>query len=369
MEGVPVARSARPRSATIRDVAAKAGVSPMTVSRVINGQTGVGPETRAIVQETVAALGYTPNVAARSLATAAEPKIGVIYSNPSAAFMSDFLIGVFEEASARGVRLVLLKGEGGKPPAMARLKALAQSGVAGFIVTPPLGESATMLELLRDTGLPMAAVGAHAVQNAICVRIDDRQAAYEMTRHLIELGHRQLGFIVGNPDQVASVERLAGFYAAVRETSDVRTTVAQGDFSFASGLTAAEQLLDASPMPTAIFASNDDMAAAVVSVAHRRQLDVPQALTVVGFDDTPAAAMLWPPLTTVHQPVRELASEALRLLVEQTAAAEPVPAASSDHVLKHRIVRRQSTVAMPSPDRTKAIAADQGRDPSAPRDR
>jgi LacI family transcriptional regulator, galactose operon repressor len=332
------------------------GVSPMTVSRVINGQYGVGAETRAAVEDAVRALGYTPNVAARSLATSAEPKIGVIYSNPSAAFMSDFLIGVFEEASARGVRLVLLKGEGGKPPAEAQLRDLAASGVAGFIVTPPLGESRAMLELLGETGLPMAAVGAHAVEGAICVRIDDRGAAYEMTRHLIDLGHRRLGFIVGNPDQAASAERLAGFYAAVREVNDVRTTVAQGDFSFASGLSAAEQLLDTSEMPSAIFASNDDMAAAVISVAHRRQLDVPNALTVVGFDDTPAAVMLWPPLTTVHQPVRALASEALRLLVAEITAVEPSTAGRPDRVLEHSIVKRQST-AVVAPGRTGISAA------------
>ncbi|WBY09863.1 substrate-binding domain-containing protein [Sphingomonas sp. 7/4-4] len=215
-------------------------------------------------------------------------------------------------------------------------------------MTPPLGESPAVLELLRETGLPIAAVGAHAVEDAICVRIDDRRAAYEMTRHLLDLGHRRLGFIVGNPDQAASAERLAGFYAAVREADDVQTTVAQGDFSFTSGLRAAEQLLDASPMPSAIFASNDDMAAAVISVAHRRQLDVPHALTVVGFDDTPAAVMLWPPLTTVHQPVRELASEALRLLVAEINAAEQAPDRRPDRVLEHTIVKRQST-AIPSP--------------------
>ncbi|UZK67058.1 LacI family DNA-binding transcriptional regulator [Sphingomonas sp. M1-B02] len=343
--------SRRPRSATIKDVAARVGVSSMTVSRVINGQYGVGAETRAAVQAAISALDYTPNVAARSLVTAAEPKIGVIYSNASAAFMSDFLIGVFEEASARGVRLVLLRGEGGKPPPEARLREFAASGVAGFIVTPPLGESPAMIELLGETGLPIAAVGAHAVENAICVRIDDRRAAYEMTRHLIELGHRRLGFVTGNQDQVASAERLAGFQAAVQEVVEVRTAVAQGDFSFASGLTAAEQLLDADPMPSAIFASNDDMAAAVVSVAHRRQIEVPQALTVVGFDDTPAAVMLWPPLTTVHQPVRKLASEALRFLIAEIASTQHPLESRPDRVLAHMIVKRQSTAAVPPNDR------------------
>ncbi|WP_354072015.1 LacI family DNA-binding transcriptional regulator [Caulobacter sp. 1776] len=326
------------------DVAARAGVSAMTVSRVINGRSNVGAETRAAVHEAIRALGYTPNVAARSLVTSAELRIGVIYANPSAAFMSDFLTGVFEEASARGARLVLLKGgEGGGAPDKAAIDTLLAAGVGGVILAPPLGEAASVLRVLRKAGLPMAAVGAYGVRDAICVRIDDRHAAFEMARELIELGHRRLGFILGNPDQAASAERLAGFLAAVREAEGVSIVTAQGDFSFASGLAAAEQLLDASPPPTAIFASNDDMAAAAVSVAHRRQLDVPGELTVVGFDDTSAAVTLWPPLTTIHQPVRKLAAEALGLLAAEITAGQEPTDRRADHVLEYEIVRRQST--------------------------
>ncbi|MET3826260.1 LacI family transcriptional regulator [Sphingomonas sp. PvP055] len=324
------------------DVAAAAGVSAMTVSRVINGQPGVGADTRATVREAIRRLDYRPNQTARNLVTSTELRIGVVYSNPSAAFMSDFLTGVFEEASERGARLIIVKGEGGRLPPLAAIETLGASGVSGVILTPPLGESPAVLRVLRDAGIPFACVGAHRVPGAICVRIDDRQAAYEMTRDLIALGHRNLGFVVGNPDQAASAERLAGFHAAVRESEGVQTTVAQGDFSYASGLVAGEQLLDSAQPPTAIFASNDDMAAAIVSVAHRRQLDVPGELTVVGFDDTTAAVTLWPPLTTVHQPVRQLAAEALGLLVTEIAA----PKHTTDHaerVLPHSIIRRQST--------------------------
>lgn len=320
----------------------------MTVSRVINGRPGVGADTRVQVNEAIRTLGYRPNVTARSLVTSTELRIVVVYSNPSAAFMSDFLTGVFEEASARGARLILLKGEDGRPPPLAAFEELVASGVSGVILTPPLGESPAVLGMLRASGLPIASVGAHQVAGAICVRIDDRQAAYEMTRDLIGLGHRDLGFIVGNPDQAASAERLAGFHAAVREVDGIRTAVAQGDFSYASGLVAAEQLLDAARPPTAIFASNDDMAAATVSVAHRRHLGVPGELTVVGFDDTTAAVTLWPPLTTVHQPVRRLAAEALGLLATEIAAAQP-HVDRPDRVLAHSIVRRQSTA---SPNRT-----------------
>jgi LacI family transcriptional regulator len=155
---------------------------------------------------------------------------------------------------------------------------------------------------------------------------------------------------LGNPDQAASAERMAGFYAAVRETGGVDVQVVQGDFTYVSGLAAAEHLLALPKRPTAIFASNDDMAAAVVSVAHRRHLDVPTELTVVGFDDTTAASTLWPPLTTVHQPVRALAAEAFNLLIAEIAAKEGHSRVPRETILEHRIVERQSTGAhMSSP--------------------
>ncbi|QAY77394.1 LacI family DNA-binding transcriptional regulator [Sphingosinicella sp. BN140058] len=327
------------RGATIVDVAAHAGVSAMTVSRVINGRSGIRPETRAAVERAIKALAYTPNTAARSLVRSAELRIGIIYSNPSAAFMSEFLTGLFEEASSSGARLVLLKGEGGRPPTAAALTRFAASGLSGVILAPPLGESRSVLGAVRKWGIPVAAVGAYDVEGATCVRIDDRAAACEMTRHLIDLGHRRLGFVLGNPDQAASAERMAGFYDAVRAVDGVSVTVAQGDFSYASGLVAGEQLLSGPEQPTAIFASNDDMAAAIVSVAHRRHLDVPAELTVAGFDDTSAAVTLWPPLTTVHQPVRRLAAEALSAVIAEALCGANAP---SPRLLEHELIKRQS---------------------------
>jgi LacI family transcriptional regulator len=332
----------RARRATIKDVAAKVGVSPMTVSRAINGREGIRSETRAAVMAAIEALDYKPNAAARSLVTSAELRIGVIYSNPSAAFMSEFLTGAFEEAASRGARLVILRAPKGKSPSSKMLKNFIASGLSGVLLTPPLGDSVALLRLLADADLPTATIAAYAAESTVSVRINDREAAYEMSRHLLNLGHRRIGFIVGNPDQAASAERMAGFYEAVREFDNVETYIAQGDFSFDSGLIAAEQLLDRNPPPTAIFASNDDMAAAVVSVAHRRHMDVPQQLSVAGFDDTTTAVTLWPPLTTVHQPVRELGAEALRLLAAQISSQAKQAGSSGDHLLDYTIVHRRS---------------------------
>jgi LacI family transcriptional regulator len=343
-----VAKAGKPvQGATIIDVAARAGVSAMTVSRVINGRSGVSAATREAVERAIAELSYVPNVAARSLVTSAELRIGVVYSNPSAAFMSELLTGVFEEASTWGARLVLLKGEGGRPPAEAELARFAASGLSGILLAPPLAEAPVVLRTLKGAGVPIAAIGAYRVPGATCVRIDDRRAAYEMTRHLLDLGHRRLGFVIGNPDQAASAERRAGVEDAMRDFPDAGVQLVQGDFSYASGLAAGEELLDGPAPPTAVFASNDDMAAAIVSVAHRRQLDVPRQLTVVGFDDTTAAVTLWPPLTTIHQPVRRLAAEALALVADEARGASAKTRTRRDRVLEHEIVKRSSTAAPP----------------------
>lgn len=331
----------RRRNVTIIDVAKHAGVSPMSVSRVINGDGGVREGTRTIVNEAIREPNYTPNLMARSLVTSKEIRIGVIYSNPSAAFMSDFLAGVFEEASNRAAQLILLKGKDGVPTADA-VRGLIASGIGGVILAPPLGEASGLRQMLHDAALPVAVVGAVA-DDAISVGIDDHRAAQDMTRHLIAMGHRRIGFVVGNPGQHASIARLQGFQSAVAEAGNVVATIVQGDFSYASGLIAGEQLLGATDRPTAIFASNDDMAAAVVSVAHRRHLDVPADLTVTGFDDTTAAVTLWPPLTTIRQPVQQLAAEALQLLIREMRTDQPLPPEERLRVLEHRLIERDST--------------------------
>lgn len=316
----------------------------MTVSRVIHDRAKVREETRMAVLAAIRELNYEPNLAARNLVMAGELRIGVIYSNPSAAFMSDFLIGVFEEATSAGARLILVRGEDGQAPAPRDLERLLSQGVHGVVLAPPLGESAVVRDMLRAANLPLAVVAAgRPASDAINVRIDDRQASQAMAQHLLDLGHRRIGFISGNPNQTASVVRLEGARAAIAAVEGAELVLAQGAFTYGSGLRAAEQLLDRDPPPTAIFASNDDMAAAAVSVAHRRHLDVPRDLTVVGFDDTTVATTLWPPLTTVRQPVRQMAAVALDRLMRVLRSTEPSAEASADYVLDHALIEREST--------------------------
>lgn len=331
---------------TIDDVAQRAGVSAMTVSRVVNAEKNVHPATRELVLSVVRELNYAPNLAARSLAKADDIRIGVIYSNPSAAYLSEFLVGALDESTSRGAQLLLVKSAGTDPEAAEEaVKRLVDGGVTGVVLTPPLSESALVAQKLHEAGVPCVGVATGRFRRGVSsVRIDDRRAAYEITKLLVSLGHRRIGFIKGHPNQTASAERLAGFEQAVAEKAGCRTELAQGYFTFQSGLEAAEQLLDSTLQPTAIVASNDDMAAAAVSVAHRRGLDVPNDLSVVGFDDTAVATTLWPALTTVRQPVASMVATAIDLLLQEIRASresekwEPV-----DCVIGHTIIQRHSS--------------------------
>jgi LacI family transcriptional regulator len=328
---------------TIHDVARHAGVSPMTVSRVINAETNVREETRAKVAASVKALRYSPNLAARSLASADGLHLGILYSNPSAAYLSELLLGSLEQSSLAGCQLVIERCESDESLTIARL---VQGGVHGVILPAPLCDSEVALKAVEQAKLPAVLVASgRPAPGLSAVSINDFEASRAMTRHLLELGHRRIGFINGHPNQTASGQRFRGYIEGMTEAGlSVGTDqVAQGYFTYRSGLDAAQKLLD-SYNPTAIFASNDDMAAATMAVAHRRGLEVPGDLAVAGFDDTPLATTVWPELTTVHQPIADMAREAVRLLVEQIRGRRAGGEPQAVHkMLKFTLVKRDST--------------------------
>jgi len=334
---------------TIHDVARHAGVSPMTVSRVINAESNVREETRAKVAASVKALRYSPNLAARSLASADGLHLGILYANPSAAYLSEFLLGSLEQSSLAGCQLVIERCEADEGPTIARL---VQGGVHGVILPAPLCDSEAALKAVEQAQIPAVLVASgRPAAGLSAVSINDFEASRAMTRHLLELGHRRIGFINGHPNQTASGQRFRGYIEGMTEAGlSVGTDqVAQGYFTYRSGLEAAEKLLTAWK-PTAIFASNDDMAAATMAVAHRRGLDVPGDLAVAGFDDTPLATTVWPALTTVRQPIAEMAREAVRLLIDQIRKKRSGEAAPVRHkTLKFTLIDRESTAASASP--------------------
>lgn len=311
-------RRRRRNAVTMHEVARHVGVSPMTVSRVLSGDAKVRSETRERVQAAIAKLGYSPNIAARNLARAATVHIGLLYNNPSAAYMNELLVGVLEQSSHAGCQVLLEKC--GSRNERSVIEKLLRDGVSGIILPPPLSDSKTALETVRAARVPFIAVATgRPAADGLSVRINDFEAAAAMTRHLLSLGHRNIGFIVGAPNQTASGERYAGFAAALAEggLAPRAEWVKQGQFTYRSGLLATEQLLSGSRRPSAIFASNDDMAAAAIAVAHRLHLDVPRDLTIVGFDDTPLATTIWPALTTIRQPVAAMARKAIEMLLDE----------------------------------------------------
>jgi LacI family transcriptional regulator len=319
----------------------------MTVSRVINKERNVREETRQNVLETIDRMNYSPNTAARSLAAGDATHIGLLYSNPSAAYLSQFLVGALDGARLAGCHLVIEACESEDEAEQCEVaRRFANADAEGVILPPPLSESVPILTELALAGTPVVTVAMGKLYpNALNVRIDDFAAAKEMTQYLIDLGHKRIGFIKGHPAQIASAERERGFMAAVTQAGlkldDV--SIEQGYFTFRSGLEAAERLLGSSRRPTAIFASNDDMAAAVVGLAHRRGLDVPKDLSVVGFDDTAPATTVWPELTTIRQPVSAMAATALELLLgELKLHRRGRTGTSQEAILDHELIIRDS---------------------------
>jgi len=337
---------------TMADVAKLAGVSAMTVSRVMNGKGLVRESTRRKVAEAVAALNYTPNQEARNLAGSKPIRVGFLYSNPSAGYLSEFLVGLLNQSGLNNVQLFVEKCEAGDHEEE-QTRHLIENGLDGIILPPPLCDSEAIIACIADAGIPAVVVACGQPDERVgAVSIDDFDAAYNMTRHLIALGHQRIGFVVGHPNQSASARRLAGYRAAIEEKGAHKGVdrsgelVVQGMFTYRSGLDAAEHLLALEERPTAIFASNDDMAAAAVAVAHRLGLDVPGDLTVTGFDDTALATTIWPELTTVRQPIAEMAREAVQLLVRRVRAQREGIEAEPERVrMDFELVRRQSDAA------------------------
>ena len=335
----------RKRGPTVADVARLAGVSPMTVSRVVNHEPIVQSATRERVLTAIQQLGYVPNQAARNLVIGQQCRIALLYSNPSAAYLSELLMGCLAEASARDVQLVVEQCTGADTADSIAARLTAHR-IDAVLLPPPLCDDPVLLTRLQSAGLPLVQIATGSPASTVhAVTIDEEGAAHAMTARLIGLGHRRIGFIAGNANQTASALRRAGYKRALDEaglTPDP-ALIAPGDYSYRSGLAAAEALLAVAPPPTAIFAANDDMAAAALAVAHRHKLEVPGQISVCGFDDTAMATTIWPELTTIHQPVADMARLGVRLLTEavreRSAGGEP---AARHEQLAYALVARAS---------------------------
>ncbi|NWK97552.1 LacI family transcriptional regulator [Sphingobium lactosutens] len=331
---------------TIRAVAEKAGVSAMTVSNVINGVGRASATTVEAVRAAIAELGYVPNLAARRLAKARATTVGLIYSDRRTPFLDAVLVGTLRATNAHGLQLILRDGEGVTRGEAERIaQELVRSGADALLLIPPFAEQLSGSPVLATLGVPLAAIATGtAMPDVTTVRVDNRAAMYSITERVIAHGHRRIAYVAG-PDHYSVVSaRLDGFRAALSRHAipeEARLLVQHGEFDYASGIAAAQALLDRDDRPTAIICSSDDLAAGVISQANQMGLQLPRDLAVTGFDDTILASRIWPPLTVIRQPVEDMAFRATQCLIAALGNVDR-SARVSDEIFDHDIVERQS---------------------------
>ncbi|MBB4858290.1 LacI family transcriptional regulator [Novosphingobium chloroacetimidivorans] len=329
----------------IKDVSALAGVSVKTVSRVLNGHRYVSQDTKERVEKAMRELEFRPSVAARILAGNKSGQVALIYDNHSPYYMNQVQMGCWEACQGANSRLLAQPVDVTDALVGEQVRGLVtETHVDGVILSSPVTDCQAVLKALEGMDIPFVRISPgtnHALTSSVFM--DDAQAADDMTSYLIAKGHRQIGFIRGDTNHMASEERLFGYRRALDRAGlpFEPALVLPGEFDFDSGVDAARQFLKRPDRPTAIFASNDDMAAGVLSVAHDMGLSVPEDLSVAGFDNTTIARMVWPQLTTINQPTRELAFAATQLLLSG--------AQLTHRRLPHDLVERASVAAI-NPD-------------------
>jgi LacI family transcriptional regulator len=333
---------------TMDEVAQLAAVSPKTVSRVINNEPTVHAATRDRVLQAIEQLNYQPNLNARGLAGNRSFLIGLFCDAPGD-YLSEFQAGAVERCRESSFHLMVEPWDSGGPDIARQVDTLlGQLRLEGVILLPPLSDHPVILGKLREAGMPTVRIAPkRELGYAPSVGIDDYAAARQMTAHLLDLGHQRIGFILGRPEHGATESRFRGFSDEMRARGVVVKPewLATGNFVFADGLVCAERLLRLKEPPTAIFASNDDTAAAVISVARKLGLALPEELSVAGFDDAPVATMIWPQLTTVRQPVAAMARVAADLIIEHAPRRRGWPEPVPRRLLDFSLLIRSSTVA------------------------
>ena len=336
-----LARSGSRRQTTINDVARLAGVSIKTVSRVFNHEPHVRPSTRDKVTAAAETLNYRPNLSARQLASNHTYVIGMLYDNPNSDYVTEVQYGSLQACREHGYNLLIHPCQADSSDLMGEIDGL-QRQVDGFILLQPISDIQSICQSLIAEDIACVRVSQRPFEGFPWISVGDSEAADRMTEYLLNLGHRRIGFIVGHPDHGSSHDRLAGYRSALQrhDMEFDEALVEQGLFDYESGHSCARNLLSSTSPPTVIFASNDPMAMGVLSAAHEMGIDVPGELSVAGFDDSPLARHAWPPLTTVRQPITEVARLATDVLLNLLRGRSE---GDSDHRLQAELVLREST--------------------------
>ncbi|MFM5953806.1 MAG: LacI family DNA-binding transcriptional regulator [Novosphingobium sp.] len=336
---------------TIDDVAALAGVARTTVSRVLNNQPNVRAEVRERVLGAVEKLGYRVNLQARNLAGRKALRIALIHasdfdSEPNSYFSSALELGATRAGAGLGVQIITHVVNQNDPAAAAEIIArLRDDQCDGAILTPPFSDDENLLRTLSGLGVALVCIagGAAAEGFALTLGIDDYRAGYDIGTHLVEQGHRRFGFVRGLQGHASAETRYDGFLAALADAGlgEDAVEARRGNFTFRSGLDCGQDLLAVVPKLNALVCANDDMAAGALLAAHKAGLRIPQDVAITGFDDTPVSEIVWPPLTTIHQPLRRMGARAVEQLA-QRATADQGPRVGRE-IVGHELVVRDST--------------------------
>ncbi len=319
---------------TIYDVAARAGVSIKTVSRVMNAQANVSAETREQVMAAVVALNYHPSRSARSLAGSRSFLLSVVtdekltldhwHTGRGADYLARIQLGATITCRDAGYHLMIApvdqSGASGAQHLAAMLATLKPDGV---ILTQPSTDSDVVLGVLRATGTPYVRLGAERRDGGgLRLTLDDRGAARSMTEYLLSLGHESIAFIGGDDRYASSLSRRMGFLDAMSARALKTPWLLDGDYTFESGFEAGQSMLSQRPQPTAVFASNDEMALGCMAAAAEYGIRVPHDVSIAGFDDSGGSRMSLPPLTTLRQPIDAMAALAASALIDGSVKAD-----------------------------------------------
>lgn len=333
------------KPATINDIARLAEVSKKTVSRVINNSPFVKEETRKRVEAVIAEHGFTPDPQARGLAFRRSFLVGMIYDNPSPNYVVNMQQGVLDAVRGSGLELVVHPCNRASETFLAEVRGfVVRQKLFGVVMPPSVSEDDRVVEILRDADCPYVRIASVSLDEPACMVVThDSRGAARAARHLAELGHTRIAFISGPDTFRSSHERGQGFRDGLAEhgLSLSDDYVRQGAYTFESGVEAARSLLAMTSPPTAIFAGNDEMAIGVMKAARDAGLDVPRDLSIVGFDDLPMASRVWPNLTTVRLPIRDMGRMAAEKLTARSRGLDPATLAQPE--VDPSLVVRDST--------------------------
>ncbi|MEW5869902.1 MAG: LacI family DNA-binding transcriptional regulator [Chloroflexota bacterium] len=307
-----------PSKVTIIDVAAEAGVSYGTVSRVINNDVHVKAETRQRVLNAMQNLGFVVNRQARSLAGGRSNSVGVLVPDLGTGYIGEIIRGIDSELSLSGMDLILYTTHRTAAKEANYVANLARGMVDGLLLVLPRSPT-DYIETLTKRNFPLVLIDHQGTgEDCPAVGATNWQGAYNATEYLIELGHTRIGFITGWMDLGCALDRLDGYRSALRthHLPAAPELVYEGTFFQTDGYAGASAFLDLDRPPTAIFASNDVMAMGVMDAVRNRGLRVPQDISVVGFDNIPQAALVRPALTTVNQPLEKMGRVATQVLLD-----------------------------------------------------